>query len=67
VAVKAFRWPAVKYKLSFGILSKGAILKCNEKKMLTWPRRSSASTQPADHISIDVVYSVAPNISSGAR
>lgn len=33
----------------------------------TWPRRSSARTQPADHISIEDVYSVAPNISSGAR
>jgi len=33
----------------------------------TWPRRSSARTQPADQISIEVVYSVAPNISSGAR
>jgi hypothetical protein len=36
-------------------------------EVTTWPRRSSARTQPADQISIDVVYSVAPNISSGAR
>jgi hypothetical protein len=41
--------------------------KSNLLKMLTCPRRSSARTQPADQISIDVVYSVAPNISSGAR
>jgi len=34
--------------------------------MLTCPRSSSAKTQPTDHISIAVVYSVAPNISSGA-
>jgi hypothetical protein len=37
------------------------------KQKLTWPRSNSARTHPADHISIDVVYSVAPNISSGAR
>lgn len=41
--------------------------KSNLLKMLTCPRRSSARTQPADQISIEVVYSVAPNISSGAR
>ena len=34
---------------------------------ITCPRRSSARTQPADQISIEAVYSVAPNISSGAR
>jgi len=33
----------------------------------TWPKSSSARTHPADQISIEVVYSVAPNISSGAR
>lgn len=33
----------------------------------TCPRSNSARTQPADHMSIAVVYSVAPNISSGAR
>lgn len=33
----------------------------------TWPRSSSAMTQPVDHKSIAVVYSVAPNMSSGAR
>lgn len=37
------------------------------RSLSTWPRRSSARTQPADHISIEVVYSVAPNMSSGAR
>lgn len=42
---------------------KGKILKI----IVTWPSRSSARTQPADHISIEVVYSVAPNMSSGAR
>jgi hypothetical protein len=36
------------------------------KQILTCPRRSSAKTQPADQTSIAVVYSVAPNISSGA-
>lgn len=36
------------------------------RRQLTWPRRSSASAQPADHISIEVVYSVAPKMSSGA-
>jgi len=34
---------------------------------ITCPRSNSARTQPADHMSIVVVYSVAPNISSGAR
>lgn len=34
--------------------------------MLTCPRSSSARTQPADHISMAFVYSVAPNMSSGA-
>nr|GMC87856.1 Os03g0841850 [Ipomoea batatas] len=30
-------------------------------------RSNSAMTQPVDQISIDVVYSLAPNMSSGAR
>lgn len=33
----------------------------------TFPRSNSAMTQPVDHISIAVVYSVAPKMSSGAR
>lgn len=33
----------------------------------TCPRSNSAITQPVDQISIAVVYSVAPNMSSGAR
>ena len=37
------------------------------KEGTTWPNSSSAKTQPADHMSIEVVYSVAPKISSGAR
>ncbi|BAS87302.1 Os03g0841850 [Oryza sativa Japonica Group] len=32
----------------------------------TCPSRSSAMTQPVDHKSMAVVYSVAPNMSSGA-
>jgi len=32
----------------------------------TCPSMSSASTQPPDQMSIAVVYSVAPNMSSGA-
>lgn len=39
----------------------------NKTMTQTWPKRSSARTQPPDQISIEVVYSVAPNISSGAR
>ena len=37
------------------------------KHQITCPRSNSAITQPLDHISMAVVYSVAPNISSGAR
>jgi hypothetical protein len=41
---------------------KGPIINVN-----TCPRRSSAITQPIDQMSMAVVYSVAPKISSGAR
>lgn len=37
-----------------------------DKPKYTWPSSSSAITQPTDHMSIAVVYSVAPKISSGA-
>lgn len=37
------------------------------RQELTCPRSNSAITQPVDQISIAVVYSVAPNMSSGAR
>lgn len=42
------------------------IQKQQENRLLTCPRSSSARTQPADQMSIAEVYSVAPNISSGA-
>lgn len=35
--------------------------------LTTCPSNNSAKTHPADQMSIAVVYSVAPNISSGAR
>jgi len=33
----------------------------------TWPRSSSAITHPMDQMSMAVLYSVAPKMSSGAR
>lgn len=42
-------------------------IKTTIEQVPTWPKSSSAKTQPADHMSIEVVYSVAPKISSGAR
>jgi hypothetical protein len=62
------KWTKKMFSSKFAIVN---LIKKNSqrshKQEITWPRSNSARTHPADHISIDVVYSVAPNISSGAR
>lgn len=48
-------------------LSKALSITEKTKRIInTFPISSSASTHPADHMSMAVVYSVAPKISSGA-
>ncbi|BAS71355.1 Os01g0252150 [Oryza sativa Japonica Group] len=42
------------------------VISFNKIQPLTCPNISSARTHPADQMSIAVVYSVAPNMSSGA-